>query len=179
MNRAAKQSFVLFLLVAAVGVLAGRLWPDGAQARRHQRDRDLVHAVQYNDVTTATRLLNEGADPNGHIQPFSVTQKAQIYYDLVSHRVKAPSWSGIDKMNAHLSLLEIAVIRGNGDMVSALLSKGADAGYQDGGKMTALTWAKMPNGATWPGGRNGPASPRILALLKAAAARPHHPGNRP
>lgn len=179
MNKAAKQSFVLLLLAAAVCLLAWRLWPDSAQARRHQRDHALMKAVQANDLMSATRLLDEGADPNGHIPPFSVTWKARICYDFVSRGAKAPSWSGIDKMNSHCSLLEIAVIRCDGDMVSLLLSKGADAGYQDSGKMTALTWAKMPNGAVRPGGRNGADAPRILALLKAAAPQAHHTGNRP
>jgi len=175
MNKAAKQSLVLVFVVAAAGLLAWRLWPDQAQARRQQRDRDLIQAVRHNDLSAATRLLGEGADPNARTPPISVSQKAQIYYFYAARMRRVPAWGDLDRMDPHWSLLEVAVLRGDADMVSALLTKGADANYHDKGGITALTWAGRMKSFS----RNNGDHPRIIALLKAAAARPRPPGSKP
>lgn len=175
MNKAAKQSFVLALVVAALGLLAWRLWPDPAQARRHQRDRALIRAVQANDLSAATRLLGTGADPNGHLPPISVSRKAQIYYLYSSRLRRVPAWGDLERMDRHWSLLEVAALLGNADMVSALLAKGADVNYHDRAGNTALTLAGKLNGDS----RNGSDYPRVLALLNAAVARPRPAGNKP
>ena len=96
-------------------------------------------------------------------------------YFFLSHRMKMPSWGDLDKASPRWSLLETAAVLGNADMTGALLKSGADIGYRDKQNDTALTLMTRAGG----GFRNGRDYPRVLALLKAAAARPHRTGNTP
>lgn len=171
MGRNVKQLVALCLLALIVGVLTWRLWPDGDQMRRQQRSRGLLRAVMQNHLADATRLLDEGADPDIQLQPLSFTQKAQIYYFEVSHRVKPPGWKQMDDANPHWSVLQIAAMRGNADMVSVLISKGADVGYRDKTGNTALGEVQGVRGGMPPALSSGRDYPRVVALLKAAEAR--------
>ncbi len=170
MDKSIKRIIGLCLLALVVGVLAWRLWPDGEQARRQQRNSDLVRAVQVNDLAAATRLLNEGADPNAQAVPLSFTQKVKWDYVQVSHGRKALTWSQMDAWNPRWSALEIAVLHGKLSMVKVLLSKGAEVRHRDEFGDTALSWAERLKG--------GPklasdTHDRLLiaALLEAAEAR--------
>lgn len=60
MTKTAKQFVGMFLIVAVLGVLTWRLWPDGGQARQQQRNSHMVCAVVRNRLADATRLLDEG-----------------------------------------------------------------------------------------------------------------------
>ncbi len=170
MTRTAKQYAAAFLIIAILGVVTWRLWPDDGRAR--QRDNDLVHAVKTNDLPDVTRLLEEGADPNALLPAFGLSQKAQIYYLGVTHKIKTPDWGHMDDMNPRWSVLELAVLRGDSDIVSALLSKGADIRYRDKQGKTVVMWGAMLEGMpAMPLGTNRD-YPRIAAMVKAAAARP-------
>jgi hypothetical protein len=169
-SKAAKRSVGLFLLAAALGVLAWRLWPDAGQARRQQRSRELLQAVIQNRLADATRLLDEGADPNTQAPPLSLAQKARWDYFEVSHGRKALTWGQMDAMTPGLSVLQIAVMNDNADMVRVLLSKGADAGYRNRAGQRALGMVVWPNGVTPPAAGKADRLWRIVALLKAAAA---------
>lgn len=55
MSKIVKQPVAFFLLATVLVVLAWRLWPDAGQARRQQRNRELVHAVRLNNVAATAR----------------------------------------------------------------------------------------------------------------------------
>ena len=171
MTKTAKQFVGLFLIVAVLGVLAWRLWPDSGRARQQQRNSDLVRAVIRNHLADATRLLDEGADPNTQIPSFNTLQKAEWYLYGVSHRMKPPTWRQMDDMDPHWSLLNFAAVRGNTDMVSVLLLRGADVGYRDRAGETALVQAKMRLNSSLTTPQGASSTRRIIALLRAAEAR--------
>ena len=171
MTRTAKQSIGLFLSVVVLGVLAWRLWPDGGRARQQQRNTGLLSAVLTDHLSDATQMLDEGADPNVQTRPFSVAGKAQAYYYFVSHKVKPPDWGHMDDLNPRLSVLQIAVDRGDAEMVGVLLTKGADVRYRDKAGSTALDLAEIRKATLPPTTWNASTYPRIVALLKGAEAR--------
>ena len=138
MTRTVKQAVAAFLAVAVLGLLAWRLWPDGGQVRQQQRNRELIREVWLGHLAGATRLLDLGADPNAHMQPPTFSDKVGLYYFCFSHKLKAPPWQKIDDMNPGWPPLQMAAMRGNADMVSLLLSKGADVSYRD--KQEKLRW---------------------------------------
>lgn len=172
MSKTTKRSVAVFLLALVVCVLAWRLWPDGGEARRQQRNRDLLRAVSYNRLAEATHLLDEGADPNAQVPPLSFTQKTKLEYLEMSRGKKPVAWSQIDAKYADTgwSVLEVAVIHNKVSMVQALLSKGADAGYHDPWGQTALGWANMLKGGS-PLASGTADSLRIAASLQAAEAK--------
>ncbi len=176
MGNTAKRSLALFLLALVVCALAWRLWPDGREAHRQQRNRDLFRAVALHRLADATRLLNEGADPDTQMPPISFSQKAELYYLFyVSHRLKPPAGRRIEDLSPVWSVLEIAAMRGNADMVGTLLAKGAHVGYRDRRGDTALGWAERMKGVVMPTRmptRWGASQyPRTIALLKAAEVK--------
>ena len=171
MTKTAKQFVGMFLIVAVLSVLAWRLWPDGGRARQQQRNTDLVRAVVRNYLADATRLLEEGADPNTQIPSFDTLQKAEWYFSEVSHRMKPPTWRQMDDLNPHWSLLNLAVVSGNMDMVNVLLLKGADVGYRDRAGETASVQAKIRLNSSLTTPQEASSTRRIIALLRAAEAR--------
>lgn len=175
MSRTAKQLAALFLLTLVVCALAWRLWPDGGQARRQQRNHELLQAVIQNHLADAARLLDEGADPNMQQPAFSLSKKAEIYYFGVSRRIKTPNWRHLDDMNPRWSVLQIAAMHGNADMINALLSKGADVGYRDRQGGTALTWVGGVKSNPAVVSASARKYPRVVALLRAAEARKVRP----
>lgn len=171
MTKTAKQFVGMFLIVAVLGVLAWQLWPDGGQARQQQRNSHMVCAVVRNRLADATRLLDEGADPNTQIPSFDTLQKAEWYFSEVSHRTKPPTWRQMDDLNPHWSLLNFAVVSGNMDMVNVLLLKGADVGYRDRAEETAPVQAKIGLNSSLTTPQEASSTRRIIALLRAAEAR--------
>ncbi len=176
MTKIARQSIALFLSAVVLGLLVWRLWPDAWQAHRQQRSRELLRAVAQNRLADATRLLNEGADPDTQMPPISFSQKAELYYLFyVSHRLKPPAGRRIEDLSPVWSVLEIAAMRGNADMVGTLLAKGAHVGYRDRRGDTALGWAERMKGVVMPTRmptRWGASQyPRTIALLKAAEVK--------
>lgn len=176
MGRTAKQSIAVFLAVAVLGLFIWHLWPDNGEARQRQRDSDLLRAVSYNRLADATRLLDEGADPNTRVPPLSLTQKTKLEYQEMSHGKRPVAWSQIDAAygDAGWSVLEVAVMHGKVSLVQALLSKGADVEYRDPWGQTALGWANMLKGGSPLASRTAD-SLRIAALLKAAEANKKAP----
>jgi len=174
-----RKSLALVFIVAAVGFLTWRLWPDGASSRRHQRGLALIHALGTNDLVAATRLLDEGADPNAQLPTLSFTQKAEKYYLRVSRGMKSPTWNQDDEFNPRWSALEVAVVFDDVDMVGPLLAKGADAKYRDKIGNTALVWAKRLKMVERPGTQKSRDYSRMILLLEAADAPPNSLGNKP
>ncbi len=171
MSKVARQSVVLFLLAVALGVLTWRLWPDAGQASRQQRNRALFQEVTANHLAAATRLLDEGADPNAQKPPFSFAQKGKMYYFWASHGIKPPAWGQVDDTYIGWSMLQLAAMRGNAELVDVLLSKGADVNYRNKIGDTALSRVQGMKGRMSPAAWNASSYPRIVALLKAAEAR--------
>ncbi len=175
MGNTAKRSLALFLLALVVCALAWRLWPDGREAHRQQRNCDLFRVVALHRLADATRLLDEGADPNTQTPPLSTSQKAEWYYFNVLHRMKPPTWGQMDTMMPRWSALQLAVVGGDADMVSLLLSRGADVGYQDKTGKTALNQAKMGLNSSLTTPREAHNFRHIVVLLRAAEARKKAP----
>ena len=171
MSKTAKQFAALFLVALVICLLAWRFWPDGRQALQQQRNSELLQAVAQSRLADAARLLDEGADPNTQTQPLSLSQKAQIYYHYLSHGTKVPTWSDPDKMDVRWSVLQVAIVQGNADMVNVLLTKGADVGHRDRMGETALKLAKMELGSSLTTDRQAQSFRRIIVQLRAAEAR--------
>jgi len=175
----ARKSLRLFLLAAAAGLLLWGSWLYAGQVRRQQRDRALVRAVKSDRLPAALALLDEGADPSARTPPLSAFQKAKVFYYGKKHGVTMPAWGHMDDANQGWSVLEIAVMRGDPALVSALLFKGADLAYKDKAGKTATDWAQHLSGTSEMAFPGGSTYRRILASLKAAAARPRQSGSAP
>ena len=169
MTRTAKQSVGLFLIVAVLGVLAWRLWPDGG---RGSGSAIMTWCARWRRTTSmpAIRLLNEGADPNAQMQPTSFTRKVQIDYNNLSRGLQAPSWSLMDAVNLRAPVLEVAVEHDKVSMVKALLAKGADVERRDRMGDTALSRGQMLSGRSLQ--ESGAHDQNLIfILLKAAEAK--------
>ena len=171
MTHTAKQFISLFLAVAVLGVLAWRLWPDGGQARRQQRNSELLNAVSQNRLTDATHLLGEGADPNTQTPPTSLAEKVSYYRFLRLSGAKVMPWGHMADRNQHYSVLEVATMHGNADMVGLLLSKGADVTHRDRAGDTALDRAEIFDRMPKFGALKNRDDTRVVVLLKAARAK--------
>ena len=77
----------------------------------------------------------------------------------------------MDDLNPHWSLLNLAVVSGNMDMVNVLLLKGADVGYRDRAGETAPVRAKIGLNSSLTAPQEASSTRRIIALLRAAEAR--------
>ena len=168
-----KKPAVLLLAACALGVLAWVVWSGAGQGKRERRDQALVSAVQKDDLPAATRLLNGGADPNAQTPPTTFSQKVRYYRFMVSNGAKVPPWGHLGDRNQHYSVLEIATMRGDADMVGLLLSRGADVNYKDRAKGTALGWALTLGDFPQFGPPDGRDYKRVIALLRAARRQRH------
>jgi hypothetical protein len=176
MKKSSQQLTALLLIVALASVLVWRPWADGRDERRQQRNQALLTAAARNRLGDVVSLLDEGADPDTQMPPMSFSQKAELYYLFyVSHRLKPPAGRRIEDLSPVWSVLEMAAMRGNADMVGTLLAKGAHVGYRDRRGDTALGWAERMKGVVMPTRmptRWGPSQyPRTIALLKAAEVK--------
>lgn len=160
-----KRPAALLLMVCVLGVFAWLLRPNGG---RERRDRALVSAVQKDDLAAATRLLGEGADSNTQTPPTSLGRKIHYYQRVASGGAGVPSLGRLGDRSPHYSVLEIAAMRGNPDMVRLLLSKGADVSYKDRTNRTARDWALAAGSPFGGGSMGGRDYGSVIALLSAS-----------
>lgn len=120
-------------------------------------DQQLVDAVNRDDAVTVRALLARGADPNTRSMPTDLWEPP---LDTAMRRV----WLRVsDPTSRRVPVLTAAASRGDSEIVTALLDKGADPNVLDADGFTPLMRAVAP----WPSDR--PALPTVRALLAHGA----------
>ena len=120
-------------------------------------DQQLVDAANRDDAATVHALLARGADPNTRSVPTDLWQPPM---DTAARRV----WLRVScPTSRRVPVLTAAASRGDAEIVTALLDKGADPEVLDENGSAPLAWAVAP----WPAGR--PALPTVKALLAHGA----------
>lgn len=146
---------VLFVLLLFLTPLI--VWVLPALLPLRATDQQLVDAVNRDDAAAVHALLARGADPNTQSVP---TDLWETPLDTAVRRV----WLRVSRPKSRrVPVLTAAASRGDAEIVSALLDKGADPEVLDEYGSTALMRAVAP----WPDGR--PALPTVKALLAHGA----------
>ncbi len=145
-------SAALLLVLVPTGV-----WMLHALAPLRPADQQLVDAVNRDDVVAVRALLARGADPNTRSVP------TDLWEPPVSTAIQRV-WLRVSRPKSRREpVLTAAASRGDADIVTALLDKGADPEVLDEYGSTPLVRAVAP----WPDGR--PALPTVKALLAHGA----------
>ncbi len=146
---------VLTALLAFLGLVVARVAPPLAPLR--PVDQQLVDAVNRDDVAAVRALLSRGADPNTRSVPTDLWQPP---FDTAMRRV----WLRVSQPKSRRDpVLTAAASRGDAEIVTALLDKGANSDVVDADGFTPLMRAVAP----WPSDR--PALPTVKALLAHGA----------
>lgn len=146
---------VLFALLVVVALISWRVVPPLVPLR--PADQQLVDAVNRDDVVAVRALLSRGADPNTRSVPTDLWEPP---VSTVIQRV----WLRVSRPESRREpVLTAAASRGDADIVTALLDKGANPDVLDADGFTPLMRAVTP----WPNDR--PITPTVEALLTHGA----------
>lgn len=146
---------MLFALLIIFALIWAWVFP--ALAPLRPPDQQLVDAVNRDDTAAVRALLARGADPNTRSVPTDLWEPP---LDTVMQRV----WLRVSQPKSRRDpVLAAAASRGDAEIVTALLDKGASPDVVDADGFTPLMRAVSP----WPSDR--PALPTVKALLAHGA----------
>ena len=113
-----KKTLIRFaIMVVVCGVLAYTAAVVGSTRAQASRNRELIAAVQNNDLSATRRLLGAGANPNGRVGCYTIFRAPNIIWRI--------RWAIFGRgTEFEIPLLTYAKDRVNPDIVELLRSSG-------------------------------------------------------